>query len=91
MDCKKFEERLVAAVDNKYLLESDPELNKHLEQCPDCKALFAELVLENEYLIDAGSSFEVPSGLDEKIIANLPVLPEKRSIPAYRWLVYAAA
>ena len=52
MRCKKIERRIFAAVENKYLLESDDRLKKHLEGCSRCRAFYEQLLLENEYLIE---------------------------------------
>ena len=91
MLCSKFEKRIVAAVDDGFLLQSDKRLKEHLDQCPDCSALYEELKHENEFLVDAGASFALPSGLDERIIANLPATATKISAMPYRFLAYTAA
>jgi len=79
MLCSKFEKKIFAAIDDSYVLESDSRTKKHLEECPDCKALYKELLLENEYLTDAGAAFTLPSGLNERIINRL----ESATAPVY--------
>jgi FecR protein/Putative zinc-finger len=91
MLCSKFEKRIVAAVDDGFLLESDKRLKVHLDQCPECRALLEELKRENEFLVDAGAAFALPSGIDDRIIANLPTTVTKISTIPYRYLAYAVA
>lgn len=89
MGCKRFKKKLIAAVDDGYLLESDPRLKKHLGVCPTCKTFYEELLRENEYLVNTGKSFAAPSGLNEKIIKSLPLVLPSRPIAFYRLLRYA--
>ena len=91
MDCKKIEGKVIAAVDDKYLLQSDGELKEHLEQCPRCRTFYEQLLLENEYLIDAGASFMPPAGLDARIISKLPPMAHAKHRRTYRRLRLAAA
>ena len=91
MSCKNIEEKIFAAIDNQYLLQSDNELKKHLQECSTCKALYEQLLFEDEYLIDAGASFRAPAGIEEKIISRLPSIAKAKPRKSYGWLRYAAA
>ena len=94
MSCRKIEKKIIAAIDSKHLLQTDSELKKHLQKCPRCKALYDQLLLEDDYLIDAGKSFSLPAGLAEKIIAALPPRTKpkpKRTLQALRYAVAACA
>jgi len=91
MLCSRFEKKIVAAVDDAHLLETDRKLKQHLQKCPDCRGLYEELRLENEYLIDAGRAFALPAGIDERIISSLPPMIKPAPARRYRPLAAAAA
>lgn len=99
--CDESIELISAALDGALSPEEQVRLEAHLAQCPACKALYEDLNLIHQNLLDL-PPVEVPQGLTERImdavaaeaaqskVVPLPQ-PRKSAFPWQRWAATAAA
>lgn len=99
--CDESIELISAALDGALSPEEQARLEAHLAQCPACKALYEDLNLIHQNLLDL-PPVEVPQGLTERImdavaaeaaqskVVPLPQ-PRKSAFPWQRWAATAAA
>ena len=93
MDCTKYIELMSAALDGECTAAERRELDAHLAVCPECAALFE--ILSANAKAARELDCEVPAGLKERILNNLPrqEQPKKQGkvIHWKRWIPVAAA
>lgn len=95
--CDEFVELVSAAVDGALSDTERTRLEEHLEQCPQCRALYEDLLSLHAALSDL-PPVEVPEDLTDRIMAAVaadnvvPLVPpvKKRSNPWQKWLASAA-
>lgn len=99
--CDESIELISAALDGALSPEEQARLEAHLAQCPACKALYEDLSMIHQNLLDL-PPVEVPQGLTERImdavaaeaaqskVVPLPQ-PRKSAFPWQRWAATAAA
>lgn len=99
--CDESIELISAALDGALSPEEQARLEAHLAQCPDCKALYEDLSMIHQSLLDL-PPVEVPEGLTGRImdavaaeaarpkVVPLPQ-PKRSARPWQRWAVTAAA
>lgn len=77
MDCFQYEELLSAMLDGEISWEEKEQLEEHLRQCPECRALLEDLkLLQNEMAFLAADPPEDLSGrILEQIQAGIPASP----------------
>lgn len=95
-DCDKYIEWISAWLDGALSPAEARELEDHLTQCPECRALARDLKEIHDTLA-ALPGAQPPAGLTERILASLPpdnVVPlpvKKGAYPWVRWAASAAA
>lgn len=95
--CDEYLELISAAVDGALSPVESKKLEAHLALCPECRALYEDLLALHAALSDL-SPAEVPEGLTDRIMAAVAadnVVPlvspaKKRSGPWRKWLASAA-
>lgn len=99
--CDESIELISAALDGALSPEEQTRLDRHLAQCPDCKALYEDLTQIHQSLLDL-PLVKVPHGLTDRImdavaaearkdkVVPLPQ-PRKATFPWQRWAAMAAA
>ena len=66
-ECERFEERISALLDGELSAEEEAELRAHLEQCPDCRAMYEAFAAVGE----AVRAQEVPATLHAGIMSKV--------------------
>ena len=66
-ECERFEERISALLDGELSAEEEAELRAHLEQCPDCRAMYEAFAAVGE----AVRAQEVPATLHAGIMSKI--------------------
>lgn len=66
-ECERFEERISALLDGELSAEEEAELRAHLEQCPDCRAIYEAFAAVGE----AVRAQEVPATLHAGIMSKV--------------------
>ena len=89
MHCENALELLSASLDGVLTPDEEAQLQAHLDTCPDCRALRAELAALHEAC--AGMDVLPPAGLKEQILSNLPAQKTAKVVYWKRWGAMAAA
>lgn len=94
-DCDKYLDLISAALDGALSPGEARELEDHLSQCPQCRALAMDL-REIHAALSALPEEQPPAGLTDRIMDALPKdnivpLPAKRAFQWKRWAASAAA
>lgn len=92
MACKEYHELMSAALDGELTAEERRRLDGHLSVCPECSRLFADLSACSDAM--RSSDCEVPAGLKEWIMADLPAQQRTKQgkvLRLKRWIPVAAA
>lgn len=91
MDCEKYLDQMSAALDGELTAEERRELDSHLAVCPECAELFR--TLSQNANAARGLDCELPAGLHDRILSNLPAqeaAPKKKVLHWKRWGALAA-
>jgi anti-sigma factor RsiW len=99
MTCGEFHERFDPFLDNEIDLTEAQEIQRHLEECPNCEALYASRLAVRQSLQSPEMRFLPSADLREQIHAELlkeirPSPPRARWLPVFQfpnWLLPALA
>ncbi len=75
-DCTRFEELISCLIDGEILQEERSEIDAHIAVCPECRALYDDLISISDSL--SHLSVEPPAELLTGVMAKIPVKNEKR-------------
>ncbi len=87
MNHERYEALMSAALDGEATAEERRELELHLAVCPECADLWARLCAQSAAL--RTMDCQLPDGLKERIMSQLPARPPRRS-PWKRWAAACA-
>lgn len=85
MHCERITELLSAALDDELSQQEAVELKKHLEVCPDCRELEAQLAALREPLFNM-EELQAPEGFASGVMERIRMAEEKKAkvIPFFR-------
>ena len=90
--CKEYQEMISCAIDSELSAEDRRALSHHLEQCPDCRRVYAQMHQASVALQQSDS--EVPAALLEGVMRSIgsaaPEAKKPRKKPYIRYLSAAA-
>ena len=81
--CEEYLELISAAVDGQLSSQARQTLNRHLAQCPHCRALYAAMA-ENSAALNAVGESEPPEGFARAVMERVKAEPRARVIPLFR-------
>ena len=91
MKCHRIQKRLAAYQDGEIGGKERERFAEHLEGCPDCRKVYAELKQVSREL-EKIAEIEASPGFEQRLFARIRTTPEPRSLWGFPWLswVYRA-
>jgi anti-sigma factor RsiW len=85
MKCHRIQESLAAYQDGEIGGRGRERIAAHLEQCPDCRNVYAELEQVWQEL-EKIPEIETSPGFERRLFAGIRTTPEPRSLWGFSWL-----